>query len=152
MEKKYFEELAQNIVESTKDVDGEIIVEVCRNSKKDKQMNYYESITTIVGNVVEYTEDGELQTKNSSGKITGSISHKALTKNYDVLTASCNGEFLGGYDVDLHNENVKDLVEKKEFLVEQILNLSEEQREAAILHLVEMGVMAKVEETEDDVE
>lgn len=151
MDSKVFEEMANNIVESIVGLDGEFTVEVCRNSKKDKQMNYYETIGTIVGNSIEYT-DGELQVKNEVGKITGSITHKLLVKNYDVMTVYHNGSIVGGFDVDTHNENVKDLIEKKEFLIEQLLNLPEDKREAAINNLIDSGIMTKAEETESDVE
>jgi hypothetical protein len=130
MEKKLFEEMSKEIVESAVGKTGSICVEVNRNSKKDKENTYYDTIYSVYGSKVECSEDGdELTVLDGNGRIRGHIHHKALTKNYDVLSLSCNGEYIGGFDMDKHNEKVMEKEQREKELLEMINDLDGENRQ-----------------------
>ena len=152
MDKKVFEPMAIEIVESINGTEGNFVLEVNRNTKKDKTTSYYDTIYSISGEALKYSDDGDLNVLDGTGKIVGHINHKAMTKNYDVLSISINGEYVGGFDLNAHNEYIMDLEEKRDELEKLISNLPPEEREE-VNKLIEEKFGNKSEaEVQDSVE
>ena len=136
MDIKVFEPMALGIVNSVENLDGTFVLEVNRNTKKDKETTYYDTIYSISGTALNYSDNGDLNVLDQKGEIIGHINNKALIKNSDVLSISINGEYVGGFDLNAHNEYIMELEEKREQLEQLINNLPPEER-AEVNRLIE---------------
>ena len=147
MDKKIFEPMAKEIVENVKE--GNFVLEVNRNTKKEKTTTYYDTIYSISGEALNYSDDGDLNVLDKTGKIIGHINHKALTKNYDVLSVSINGEYVAGFDLNAHNEHIMELEEKRDKL-ENLINSLPPEEQDEINRLIEEKFGNKTEEPVQD--
>lgn len=151
MDIKIFEPMAKEIVESVKGKEGNFVIEVNRNTKKDKATTYYDTIYSITGEALNYADNGDLNVLDGKGQIIGHINHKALIKNSDVLSISINGEYIGGFDLNTHNEYIMELEEKRDKLEQLINNLPPEEREE-VNRLIEEKFGNKTEEAVEEVQ
>lgn len=149
MKKDIFEEMAKDVVESCKGKEGNLCLEVNRNTKQDKETSFYETVACVYCDKLAYSEDGELQGFDKQGKIIGSISHKILTKNYDVLSVSQNGVYIGGFDMDTHTESVVEYEKNLEKLNSIIESMNDDERKELEAFL-ESNAPA-VEENKDEI-